>query len=79
MWEEYPPTPFDAEEAEFIVSSVFGRAAPQYWDGRYFPLETRDEIRAYCRHHSIPPERAEVADVPLWLTKRGVLVRATKD
>ncbi len=78
MCEGYPPTPFDAEQAEFIVSSVFGHAEPQYWDGRYFPLQTRDEVRAYCRHHCIPPERAEAVEVPLWLTKRGVLVRATK-
>jgi len=79
MWEGYPQTPFDAEQAEAIVSSVFGHAEPQYWDGRYFPLQTRHEVRAYCRHHSIPAELAEVAEVPLWLTKRGVLVRATKE
>jgi SAM-dependent methyltransferase len=78
MWDGYPPTPFDAEEAEAIVSSVFGYAEPESWDGKNFPLQTRHEVRAYCRHHSIPPERAEAADVPLWLTKRGVLVRATK-
>lgn len=78
MWDGYPPTPFDAEEAEAIVSSVFGSAEAESWDGNYFPLQTRDEVRAYCRHHSISPERAEAADLPLWLTKRGVLVRATK-
>jgi hypothetical protein len=66
MWEGYPPTPFDAEEAHFIVSSVFGHAEPQYWDGRYFPLQTRDEVQAYCRHYCIPPERAEAVEVPLW-------------
>jgi len=44
----------------------------------FFPLATRGEIRAYCRHNFIPPERAEQAAVPLWLTKRGVLVRARK-
>jgi SAM-dependent methyltransferase len=75
MWEGYPSTPFDAERAESIVASVFAQVATQHWDGRYFPLQTRDEVRAYCRHHSIPAERAEL---PLWLTKRGVLVRATK-
>jgi SAM-dependent methyltransferase len=74
----YPPTPFDAEEAQVIVSSVFEQAEPQYWEGRYFALQTRADVRAYCRHHSIPLERAEAAGVPLWLTKRGVLVRATK-
>lgn len=72
----YSPSPFDAEEAASIVASVFGDAEAQRWDGRYFALQTREELRAYCRHHQIPAERAEEADVPLWLTKRGVLVRA---
>ena len=35
------------------------------------------EVRACCRHNVIPPERADMVDVPLWLTKRGVLVRAS--
>lgn len=78
MWEGYPPTPFDAEEAGAIVASVFEHVEPQHRDGRYFPLPSRDEVRAYCRHHYIPTERAEAAELPLWLTKRGVLVRATE-
>jgi hypothetical protein len=60
------------------VASVFKHVEPQRWDSRFFWLQTRDEVRAYCRHHSIPAERADTADLPLWLTKRGVLVRATK-
>ena len=59
MWEGYPATPFDAEEAASIVASVFDYVAPQHWDGRYFPLQTRDEVRAYCRHHNIPADRAQ--------------------
>lgn len=78
MWEGYPPTPFDAEEAGAIVGSVFGDVEVQRWDERFFPLQTRDEVRAYCRHNYIPAGRAENAEIPLWLTKRGVLVRATK-
>ncbi len=78
MSEGYPPSSFDAEEAVAIVASVFDAAEPERWDTRFSALETRDEVRAYCRHHSIPAERAETADVPLWLTKRGVLVRAAK-
>jgi len=78
MVEGYPPSSFDAEEAVSIVASVFDLVEPERWDGRFFPLETRNEVRAYCRHNSIPAERAEEADLPLWLTKRGVLVRATK-
>jgi SAM-dependent methyltransferase len=78
MFEGYPPSSFDAEEAVAIVPSVFEAVEPERWDGTFFPLQTRDEVRAYCRHHYIPPERAEEVDLPLWLTKRGVLVRATK-
>jgi hypothetical protein len=47
-------------------------------DQRFFALETREEVRAYCQHHFIPVVRAENVDVPLRLTKRGILVRATK-
>jgi len=78
MFEGYPPSSFDAEEAVSIVASVFEEAEPERWDDSFFPLQTRDEVRAYCRHHYIPAERAEEAVVPLWLTKRGVLVRAMK-
>jgi SAM-dependent methyltransferase len=78
MWEGYPPSSFDAEEAIAIVASVFDHVEAQRWDDRFFPLETRDQVRAYCRHNFIPAERAETAELPLWLTKRGVLVRATK-
>ncbi len=74
----YPPSSFDAEEAVSVVASVFEQLDPERWDGTFFPLETRDEVRAYCRHHYVPAERAELVDLPLWLTKRGVLVRATK-
>jgi SAM-dependent methyltransferase len=78
MYEGYPPTSFDAENAVEIVAATFGRAEAERWDNRFFPLETREAVRAYCRHNYIPEARAEAADLPLWLTKRGVLVRATK-
>jgi SAM-dependent methyltransferase len=78
MFEGYPPSSFDAEEAVSIVSSVFPKVEGQWWDRAFFPLETRDEVRAYCRHTCIPAERAEETRLPLWLTKRGVLVRAVK-
>jgi SAM-dependent methyltransferase len=78
MPEGYPRSPFDAEEAVAIVGEVFATPEAEHWDARFFPLETRDDVRAYCRHNFIPPERGEAADLPLWLTKRGVLVRATK-
>ena len=78
MFEGYPRSSFDAEEALSIVESVFDAAEPERWDAQFFSLETREEVRAYCRHNYIPVERAETAELPLRLTKRGVLVRATK-
>ena len=76
--EGYARTSFDAEEAAAIVAAVFPDVRAEHWDGRFFPLKTREEVRAYCRHNYIPAERAETAELPLWLTKRGVLVRASK-
>jgi len=76
--ESYPPTTFDAEDAVTIVAATFPDAAAEVWDDRFFPLETKDAVRAYCRHNRIPLERADAVALPLWLTKRGVLVRATK-
>ncbi len=75
--EGYPRSTFDAEEAAEIVASVFDQVEVERWNGYFFPLETRDEVRAYCRHASMPVTRAETASLPLWLTKRGVLIRAT--
>jgi SAM-dependent methyltransferase len=77
VFEGYPPTSFDAEEAVAIVASSFDEVAADRWDGKFFPLRTREEVRAYCRHNYIPAERAEDAELPLWLTKRGVLIRAS--
>ena len=74
----YPATTFDAEEAEAVVASVFTDTEAEHWDEAFFPLTTRDEVLAYCRHNCIPAERADHVELPLWLTKRGVLVRATK-
>ena len=78
MYEGYPRSSFDAEEAADIVAAVFDDVQVERWDRMFFPLQTRDEVRAYCRHHYIPAERAEDADIPLWLTKRGALVSAGK-
>jgi SAM-dependent methyltransferase len=76
--EGYEPMSFDAEEASGIVGSIFDVVEADRWDAAFFPLDTRDEVRAFCRHNHIPAERAESVVVPLWLTKRGTLVRATK-
>jgi SAM-dependent methyltransferase len=77
MWEGYPPSTFDAEEAIEVVAAVFPDAEADRWDGPFYSLDTPDELHAYCRHNGIPAERAERVDLPLWLTKRGVLVRAS--
>ena len=78
MTEGYPPSSFDAEEAAGIVAAVFGNVSVERWDRPVVVLQTRAEVRAYCRSHHIPPVMAEDAVVPLWLTKRGALVRAIK-
>jgi SAM-dependent methyltransferase len=78
MPEGYPPSTFDAEEAVSIVATVFHDIDVRRWDDTFAALRTREEVRAYCRHHVIPPERAESATLPLRLTKRGVLVRARR-
>jgi SAM-dependent methyltransferase len=76
MPEGYPATTFDAEEAAGIVAAAFHDVDVQRWDAAFAPLRTREEVRAYCRHHAVPLERAETAPLPLWLTKRGALIRA---
>jgi SAM-dependent methyltransferase len=78
MVEGYPASSFDAEEAAEIIAAVFEDVVVERWDRMFFPLETREEIRAYCRHNYIPLARAEQAEIPLWLTKRGALVNAVK-
>jgi SAM-dependent methyltransferase len=79
MWEGYPASTFDAEEAAEIVREVFPRLSEERWDDTLYPLRTRADVEGFCRHHFIPPERADSVEVPLWLTKRGVLIRATKE
>jgi SAM-dependent methyltransferase len=76
--EGYPPSSFDAEEAVGVVAEAFEQIEPEHWDGALVLLRTREDVLAYCRHHDVPAERAEELEVPLWLTKRGVLVRARR-
>jgi SAM-dependent methyltransferase len=76
--EGHPASTFDAEDAVEIVSTVFDVFDVDRWDGVFYSLQTREEVRAYCRHSWIPTERADSVSLPLRLTKRGVLIRATK-
>ncbi|GAA1955354.1 class I SAM-dependent methyltransferase [Amycolatopsis minnesotensis] len=78
MPEGYPATTFDAEDAAEIVGAAFGEVTVERWNQPFSSIETREELRAYCRHHYVPFDRAERVDLPLWLTKRGCLVRAVK-
>jgi hypothetical protein len=68
--EGYPPSTFDAEGAEAIVSCVFDAIETESRDGYFFPLNTREEVRADCRQASIPADRAEDVPIPCWLRKR---------
>jgi hypothetical protein len=43
------------------------KAETQRWNGQFFPVRTRADVRAYCRHNVIPAERPETAT----LTKCG--------
>jgi SAM-dependent methyltransferase len=78
------PTPFDAEEAVEILSSVFGatRVEEIRWDGPFTVLPDRAAIETYLRGRGISTgAAAEVADAletPFVVTKRGVLVWARK-
>jgi len=76
--EGHPASTFDAEEAVAVVAAVFSSVEPDRWDGQYYSLDTREEVRAYFRHNDIPADQAQSVELPLWLTKRCVLVRATR-
>jgi SAM-dependent methyltransferase len=74
----YPPTPFDAEEAPDIVAAVFGNVDVERWDAPMTFLSDRNAVLRFCRSHSLPPAAADRVTPPVWLTKRGCLVRAYK-
>lgn len=81
-----PPsvTSFDAEEAAYLVASVFGAGAVEVerWDAPLVRLPDRGAVTDYLRGRGIG---AEIADdvagavaVPLTVTKRGCLVWARR-
>jgi SAM-dependent methyltransferase len=79
-------SPFDGEDAEAIVASVF--AAPgdtvraERWDGLLVTLSSVPDAVACLRVHGLSVAAAEdtaaTLDLPLTLTKRGCVVYATK-
>jgi SAM-dependent methyltransferase len=79
-------SPFDGEDAESIVASVF--AAPgdtvraERWDGLLVTIASVPEaaacLRVYGLSESAAANTAAALDLPLTLTKRGCIVYATK-
>lgn len=77
-------SPFDGEDAEAIVTSVFGDGAVESdrWDGPLVTLSCVADATACLRVHGLG--EADTADaaarlnLPLTLTKRGRVVYATK-
>jgi len=74
----YPPTTFDAEDAEAIVSQVFDDVVVQRWDNKLTLLPDAQAVERYCVHHSLPHSAADRVTPPVLLTKRGCLVFARR-
>lgn len=74
----YPPTTFDAEEAETIVRGVFDEVTVERWDDKLTLLPDREAVEQYCMGHSLPPSAARRVTPPVLLTKRGCLVVARR-
>jgi SAM-dependent methyltransferase len=73
---------FDAEEAPALVAAVFGHVEVEPWDGPFVRLPDQGAVGTYLRGRGISDESAAdvsaEADVPLTITKRGVLVWARR-
>jgi SAM-dependent methyltransferase len=74
----YPPTTFDAEEAEEIVGRVFDDVVVERWDDKLTLLPDEAAVARYCVSHSLPPTAARRVTPPVLLTKRGCLVLARR-
>jgi SAM-dependent methyltransferase len=79
-------SPFDGEDAESIVASVFSAPGDtvraERWDGLRLTLSSVLEaaacLRVYGLSESAAANTAAALDLPLTLTKRGCIVYATK-
>jgi SAM-dependent methyltransferase len=78
LTDEYPPTPFDAEEAPDIVASVFEEVFVERWDAPMTLLGDHAAVLRYCHSRLLPPEAADRVTPPVWLTKRGCFLYAYK-
>jgi SAM-dependent methyltransferase len=74
----YPPTTFDAEEAEQIVRRLFDDVAIHHWDGKLTFLPDVEAVERYCLGHLLPPSAARRVTPPVFLTKRGCLMLARR-
>ena len=76
------PLSFDAELAPDLIGERFHDVEVERWDAPLVRLPTRAAVRDYLVGKGVGPERAraaaQVADVPLEVTKRGALVFARK-
>jgi SAM-dependent methyltransferase len=77
VWHPQPST-FDAEDAEAIAGEVFSQVEAEWWDAPLIQLPDKAAIRDYLVARWMPPdeaaEAADAFDVPLTITKRGVLL-----
>ncbi len=77
-----PASTFDAEEAEAIVAAVFDDVGVDRWDGAFVHLPDPAAVEQYlvgrCIGQELAAEVAAAAEVPLDVTKRGVVVWARK-
>ena len=78
MTDGYPPTTFDAEEAETIVGGVFDDVTVERWDDKLVSLPDAAAVERYCVHHSLPSDAAARVTPPVLITKRGCLVFARR-
>ena len=71
------PLTFDAELAPEMLTGLFAEAEVERWNAPLVELPTREAGRDYPVKGVEPPSaaaRADAADVPLSVTKRGALV-----
>jgi SAM-dependent methyltransferase len=83
-WFDPPePSTFDAEEAPEVVASVFGDVEVERWDAPLVHLPDADAVVDYLTGRGATAETAATvaaeADLPLSITKRGVLVWAHRE
>jgi SAM-dependent methyltransferase len=76
------PLTFDAELAPELLGELFGDVEGERWDAPLLELSSRSAVRDYLIGKGTESEKAraaaEIANVPLSVTKRGALAFARK-